>query len=633
MYIFTINDEITATNFGGKASWLKWLYDNHVAIPNSLFIPVHTYEEIISLISNQSFVDELKRKLATINCSRGLAIRSSSLSEDGAKESKAGNFSSYLNVNGIENILASIVKVVKSNVNNEIDKMGVIIQSMVLSGISGVLFSSNPISASKKEMQISAIYGLGEALVSGQKDSIDICAVLEEDQWIIEDNKLDISLNEWNNFLNLVKKLENHLNYPIDIEWCYELLTHTFTIVQCRPITTIFVENKLVKISNDTISDIPFKYINSDKVKLRLFAENQKVKISDGYLVVCNCLDDNIPLQELNITRSKDYRGYSVVILYPSKIEQKVIRSFIGDKYNVEHVIKCQRYGIRSLPDYDNLMECLKRFYRLARNETWVCTFIIQEIYDPLYTGIVKKIDNGYVLEFAKGHFVSKGVVPMTTYVLNRNGDAIVKNEIRQYRHIGIIEGCTLECGCADEESATVSLSDKAVKDLINSFKKILDEKGVTVEFGILKNDENYTPYLIDCVKEEREDAFNYESFVGGVISEGAIRGRIKKIDIGNLDETLNFHFYNELSCSEYNSDEKLIFYADLPSIKFIELLSKYSADKIGFVFKQGSLLCHFSVLLRERRIPAIVGIDGEGLSEGDIYLLDTSSRNKLIKI
>ena len=40
---------------------------------------------------------------------------------------------------------------------------------------------------------------------------------------------------------------------------------------------------------------------------------------------------------------------------------------------------------------------------------------IIQEIFDPKFTGIMKKNGSTTFIEIARGHFVAKGIVPMST--------------------------------------------------------------------------------------------------------------------------------------------------------------------------------------------------------------------------
>ena len=122
-------------------------------------------------------------------------------------------------------------------------------------------------------------------------------------------------------------------------------------------------------------------------------------------------------------------------------------------------------------------------------------------------------------------------------------------------------------------------------------------------------------------------------SVQNGVLSEGKIEGRLKILDLGNFNDSLNSHFYNEIDNTLSVSSEKIIFYAKLPSIKFLDILGKYKSSDIGFVFEKGSLLCHLSVLLREKGIPAIIGVSPFGLKEGEAYQIDTTANKKFIAI
>lgn len=626
-YFSTLGSEISIEKFGGKAYWLNWLYANKINIPESYFLPAILPEKISSIINQVDFRDELITILDNIGNENGVAIRSSAICEDGIHESKAGNFLTCLFIKNIDDVIEGIQKVI-SSANADI-KMGVVIQQMINPKISGIVFSSNPVTASKKEMIVSTVSGQGEKLVSGSDEGTNFIIEVDDGKFIIPKININLSESILLELAELTKQLEEVLNLPIDIEWCYDERIGLI-ILQCRPITTIFINNRIGKINNDFISQIPNKLINSDKITLRLLAENQKINMSDGYLVMCNCTSEVFPFSSIDITRSINYRGYSVVLLYPTRISKKIIRSFIGDKYNVANVTKCHRYGIRSLPDYENLFTCLDTYYRMVKAETWICSIIIQEIYDPLYTGIIKKSDSKYIIEFAKGHFVSKGIVPMSSYILDEQFNILFKNEIMQYRHIGIIEGCTLEYGCSDDDdSKVVSLPEKELKNIIKNFQSILNQRNVTIEFGILQNNNGFEPYLIDCVEENTMDNVNLMSVQNGVLSEGKIEGRLKILDLGNFNDALNSHFYNEIENKLSVNSDKIIFYSKLPSIRYLDILGKYKSSDIGFVFEKGSLLCHLSVLLREKGIPAVIGVPPFGLKEGEIYYIDTAADEK----
>lgn len=628
-YIYTLEDNITVERFGGKAYWLSWLKKHNVSIPRTFFIPVCSYHEAKEMVADVAFLEEIEKCCGSMYLSGGVAVRSSGVSEDGNKESKAGNFFTALNQTTTADVAKSVLSVVKSAGGSM--KMGVVLQEMVSAEVSGVVFSSNPVNGSKREVAISVVFGFGDKLVSGDVAGVDLTVDYTDGNFTVPENESEMPSAVLELLAQEAKRIEQELNLPVDIEWCYD--GKSLTIVQCRPITTIFIEKNFGKISKEFVSDIPQKVTSSDKVLLRLLSEEEDLKISDAYLMVCNCVEEHLPFASVDISRSADCKGYSVVILYPNRIDRKIIRSFIGDKNNLIKSTRCHRYGIRSFPDYESLEKCLESYYQMAKKESWICSIIISEIYDPLYTGIVKKVQGNYVIEFAKGHFVSKGVVPMSTYILDESMHLLYEHEIKQYQHIGIIEGCTLEYGCPDsEQDRTVSLPLPELVKIATTYKNMLVDGETTVEFGVLEKDGSYEPYLIDCVKESVADGIDVDAIKSGVLSEGAVVGVLKKLDLGNFDDSLNAHFYNQGDAKEMDARQKIIFYADLPSIKFLDILTAYEPRNIGFVFAKGSLLCHLSVLLREKGIPAIVGASEDDLQEGQKYLLDTSRKEKLLK-
>lgn len=75
-------------------------------------------------------------------------------------------------------------------------------------------------------------------------------------------------------------------------------------------------------------------------------------------------------------------------------------------------------------------------------------------------------------------------------------------------------------------------------------------------------------------------------------ISQGPICGTIKRVNKISVPETLE-----QLS----QTDKKYVFLAKRPYSEFVDLL-KFSK---GFIFEEGSMLCHLAILLRERGIPA----------------------------
>ncbi|TYR34165.1 phosphoenolpyruvate synthase [Sphingobacterium phlebotomi] len=122
-----------------------------------------------------------------------LAVRSSALDEDGRQHSFAGQFESYLYVKK-EHVLESIKDVWRSVFSERVLSyrqanhlgpslgIGVIIQEMIDADAAGVAFGMNPVNGHRKEKLISAVFGVGEGLVSGE---------LEADHYMITNRLID----------------------------------------------------------------------------------------------------------------------------------------------------------------------------------------------------------------------------------------------------------------------------------------------------------------------------------------------------------------------------------------------------------------------------------------------------------
>ncbi len=119
-----------------------------------------------------------------------VAVRSSATAEDLPEMSFAGQQDTYLNILGNDELLAAVVncwgslwtaRAIGYRSRNSIDQaevaLSVVVQQMVQSEASGVLFTANPLTGKRSETVIDATLGLGEALVSGQ---------VEPDHYIVE---------------------------------------------------------------------------------------------------------------------------------------------------------------------------------------------------------------------------------------------------------------------------------------------------------------------------------------------------------------------------------------------------------------------------------------------------------------
>ena len=119
-----------------------------------------------------------------------LAVRSSATAEDLPDLSFAGQQETFLNVIGRKGLRKAVVGCWSSlwsaraigyrqrnGISHDDVALAVLMQEMVPSESSGVLFTANPLTGRRSEMVVDATFGLGEALVSGQ---------VEPDHYVID---------------------------------------------------------------------------------------------------------------------------------------------------------------------------------------------------------------------------------------------------------------------------------------------------------------------------------------------------------------------------------------------------------------------------------------------------------------
>jgi len=112
-----------------------------------------------------------------------VAVRSSATSEDLPEASFAGQYDTFLNVVGLENLLAAVracwaglwnegarAYAARHGLDPDQVEMAVVVQQQVAAEAAGVLFTLNPLTGREEEMMVEAVWGLGEPLVSGRAE-------------------------------------------------------------------------------------------------------------------------------------------------------------------------------------------------------------------------------------------------------------------------------------------------------------------------------------------------------------------------------------------------------------------------------------------------------------------------------
>jgi len=219
--------------------------------------------------------EEIARHLSRLGEKNAYAVRSSATAEDLPTASFAGQQDTYLNISGKEAILKHISKcwaslfterAVTYRLQNGFDHrkvlLAVVIQKMVFPEVAGVLFTADPVTSNRKVLSIDASFGLGEALVSGLVNAdgykvrngkvidkkiatkkLAISALKEggtgeQEIELKRQNRQALTDEQILQLERIGREIEKHFGCPQDIEWC--LVDNTFSIVQSRPITTLY---------------------------------------------------------------------------------------------------------------------------------------------------------------------------------------------------------------------------------------------------------------------------------------------------------------------------------------------------------------------------------------------------------
>lgn len=217
-----------------------------------------------------------------------VAVRSSATAEDLPDASFAGQQDTYLHISGEEELLnhirdcfaslwtsRAIYYREKQNYDHFDVALSVVIQKMVNSEKSGVMFTANPINNSKDEMMINASYGLGEAVVSGivtpdeyiidKKTKKVIEKSISEKEYMVIKNENGVgtrtvnvkdvlgedaikaealSPEELDTLIERGLKVEKLYGSVQDTEWGFDTDTKEFYFLQSRPITTLAEEKE-----------------------------------------------------------------------------------------------------------------------------------------------------------------------------------------------------------------------------------------------------------------------------------------------------------------------------------------------------------------------------------------------------
>jgi len=290
--------------------------------------------EIRDLICNGEVPEDIAQAVGEAYLTLGedvsVAVRSSSAVTDLGLSSFPGQMDTFYFIRGIEDVLNHIklcwaslwnARAVSNRWNKAIDhfnvKVGVIIQEMVASDISGVAFTADPVTLNKEQFVIEAVPGLGEELVSGKKTPDSFVLERETLAFVKKPESSEFSDDLIIKVAETARRIEGHFGKPQDIEWAYA--DENLYILQTRDIVGkaeyrvdyVGLErwNKVSEDGDETIWTRAW----SDEVLTRaitpLFYSVQAELITSTYDFMYQCYGIN-ELLPMRIMRFHKNRGY-----------------------------------------------------------------------------------------------------------------------------------------------------------------------------------------------------------------------------------------------------------------------------------------------------------------------------------
>ena len=187
------------------------------------------------------------------------AVRSSCGIEDGEENSFAGQFETKLNVKKDE-VLDAVKEVFTSFYNSDFYEDNnydtVIIQEMIDSDISGVLFTANPIGI-LNETVIVVGEGLGCNVVDDKINTTTYYYNIDDELYYMDKVKDSVEISEkiLKELVEIGKKAEEKFNAKMDIE--FAIKDDVIYVLQARPITTLHSDNILILDNSNIVESYP----------------------------------------------------------------------------------------------------------------------------------------------------------------------------------------------------------------------------------------------------------------------------------------------------------------------------------------------------------------------------------------
>ena len=244
---------------GGKAARLSELRRRDLPVPDGFVVttaayaafieahalgPASSVEDVTARWLPDAFTQDIDAALEALGPGP-YAVRSSGVGEDSAQASWAGQFETVLDVEGADAVRAAIVRCFASAFADRVKSYGhearvptmaVLVQRMVQADAAGVAFTADPVTGDRGVTLVSAVRGLGESLVSGERSA---------EEWevrgetVVRKRSSDdvLEAGEVRDVAALAARVAASYGAPQDIEWATSS-GRTF-LLQARPLTAL----------------------------------------------------------------------------------------------------------------------------------------------------------------------------------------------------------------------------------------------------------------------------------------------------------------------------------------------------------------------------------------------------------
>ncbi len=272
-FIQNLADARDAARVGGKAINLGRLLRAGFPAPGGFVITTDAYRYAHAKGGMPAELADAIRTCYQQIGSPTVAVRSSATAEDMADASMAGQYETFLDINGVDDVLNAVQKCWSSldsprtrsylhehGIDIDVVAMAVVVQILVPADVAGVLFTANARTGALDEMLIEASWGLGESVVSGnvQPDVLRISGIdgrvleakiSDKATWIAPGshkecatpanmrNKRSLNAAQVLKLWELGRHAATHFRVPQDIEWAFH--NDELFILQTRNITTL----------------------------------------------------------------------------------------------------------------------------------------------------------------------------------------------------------------------------------------------------------------------------------------------------------------------------------------------------------------------------------------------------------